>query len=307
LEIKLYHRRNKYEFVTLDLSWHRKNREENEMLDQLVESKSNAQENTRRSGFLLTTFVIMVSALLFAWGYSLFAKDYGLGSGDLELSELVAPVPVAEEEPPPPEPEKPKEQQKAAPNADVRTEIIQRMDQTPIKPPDTVSVVENKVKPPREGIKTVVGDTNLDARNAVSSDYRGPVSTNNQGIPGPGGEPNTGNEGGTTKPPPPPPPPAPPKPPVPKKISGGVLNGKATSLPKPPYPAAARAVRASGAVNVQVTISESGSVVSASAVSGHPLLRQAAEQAARSARFAPTLLSGQPVSVTGVIVYNFVP
>jgi protein TonB len=94
---------------------------------------------------------------------------------------------------------------------------------------------------------------------------------------------------------------------VPKKISGGVLNGKATSLPKPPYPAAARAVRASGAVNVQVTISESGSVVSASAVSGHPLLRQAAEQAARSARFAPTLLSGQPVSVTGVIVYNFVP
>ncbi len=78
-------------------------------------------------------------------------------------------------------------------------------------------------------------------------------------------------------------------------------------MPKPPYPAAARAVRASGAVNVQVTINESGSVVSASAVSGHPLLRQAAEQAARGARFAPTLLSGQPVSVTGVIVYNFVP
>lgn len=90
-----------------------------------------------------------------------------------------------------------------------------------------------------------------------------------------------------------------------KKISGGVLNGKATSLPKPEYPAAARAVKASGAVNVQVTIDEQGNVVSAAAVSGHPLLRRAAEQAARQATFAPTMLSGQPVTVTGVIVYNF--
>jgi len=94
---------------------------------------------------------------------------------------------------------------------------------------------------------------------------------------------------------------------VPKKISGGILNGKAVNLAKPAYPAAARAVSASGAVNVQVTIDEQGTVISASAVSGHPLLRQAAEQAARSSQFAPTMLSGVPVQVTGVIVYNFVP
>ncbi len=94
---------------------------------------------------------------------------------------------------------------------------------------------------------------------------------------------------------------------TPKTISGGVLNGKAVDLPKPAYPAAARAVRASGAVNVQVTVDEKGSVVSASAVSGHPLLRAAATQAARQAKFSPTLLSGKPVKVTGVIVYNFVP
>ena len=94
--------------------------------------------------------------------------------------------------------------------------------------------------------------------------------------------------------------------PKPKSISAGVVNGKATSLPKPEYPAAAFAVKASGTVNVQVTIDENGNVISASAVSGHPLLRQAAEQAARQAMFKPTLLSGQPVKVTGVIVYNFV-
>lgn len=90
-----------------------------------------------------------------------------------------------------------------------------------------------------------------------------------------------------------------------KTISGGVLNGKATSLVKPAYPAAAKAVRAEGAVNVQVTIDENGSVVSASAVSGHPLLRAAALQAARASKFAPTTLQGNPVRVTGVIVYNF--
>ncbi len=278
------------------------------MLDQLVESRNNSGDNTRRSGFLLTTFVIMTAILMSAWMYSLFAQDYGLGSGDLELSTLVAPVPVAEEEPPPPPEEKVEKVEKAAPNVDTRTEIIQRMDQTPVKPPETVSVVQNTVKPPREGIATRIGTRNNDSENAAASSYTGRGNTEGTGITGGTGEAKTGSAtGGNPPPPPPPPAPAPPKPVVPKKISGGVLNGKATSLPKPPYPPAARAVRASGAVNVQVTISESGSVVSANAVSGHQLLRQAAEQAARGAKFAPTLLSGQPVSVTGVIVYNFVP
>jgi TonB family protein len=89
-------------------------------------------------------------------------------------------------------------------------------------------------------------------------------------------------------------------------VSGGVLNGKATSLPKPPYPPAARAVKASGSVVVQVLIDEKGNVVTANAVSGHPMLRAAAVSAARWAKFSPTLLSGRPVKVSGVITYNFV-
>ena len=90
-----------------------------------------------------------------------------------------------------------------------------------------------------------------------------------------------------------------------KIVSGGVVNGKAVNLVKPPYPPAAKAVRASGQVQVQVTIDENGNVVSAKAVSGHALLRGAAESAARSSKFSPTMLSGQKVKVTGVIVYNF--
>jgi protein TonB len=66
-------------------------------------------------------------------------------------------------------------------------------------------------------------------------------------------------------------------------------------------------VHASGTVTVQVTIDESGNVVAAQAVSGHPLLQAAAVAAARQAKFSPTLLSGKPVKVTGVLTYNFVP
>ena len=90
-----------------------------------------------------------------------------------------------------------------------------------------------------------------------------------------------------------------------KTISGGVLNGKAIELPQPPYPPAARAVRASGMVSVHVTVDEKGNIISATALSGHPLLRPAAVQAARGAKFKPTKLSGQPVKVTGVLTYNF--
>jgi TonB family protein len=107
--------------------------------------------------------------------------------------------------------------------------------------------------------------------------------------------------------PPPPPPPTPTPVRNPRgPISGGVLNGKAISLPRPTYPSIARAARASGTVVVQVTLDESGKVISARAVNGHPLLQQAAVQAAYGARFSPTQLSGQPVKVTGVITYNFV-
>lgn len=94
--------------------------------------------------------------------------------------------------------------------------------------------------------------------------------------------------------------------PTPRQISGGVLNGKAMYLPKPNYPPAAKAVGAAGAVSVQVLIDEEGYIASATAVSGHPLLREAAIEAAHSARFSPTTLNGQPVKVSGVIVYNFV-
>ena len=88
---------------------------------------------------------------------------------------------------------------------------------------------------------------------------------------------------------------------------GGILNGKAINLPKPTYPPAARAVRAAGAVQMQVLIDEEGNVFSAEPVEGHPLLRYSARQAACGAKFTPVMLSGNPVKVQGIITYNFVP
>lgn len=278
------------------------------MLDQLVESKSNAKENARRTGFFATTFVVLILLLSIMLVKSLFGKDYSMNAGDLELSALVAPVAVEEEKPPPPPEEKPQQQQKAAPNADVRKEVLQDINESP-QIPDKPSTAKQDIPARRPNVLTVAGDKNLDARDAVDSSYKGPVSTNNKGIPGAGGVPNGENTTGGGEPPPPPPPAAKPTPtpkPAPKTISGGVLNGKATSLPQPAYPPAAKAVRAGGTVTVQVKIDESGNVVSASAVSGHPLLKAAAESAARRAKFSPTQLSGQPVSVTGIITYNFI-
>jgi protein TonB len=86
---------------------------------------------------------------------------------------------------------------------------------------------------------------------------------------------------------------------------GDVLNGKALSLPHPAYPPAAKAVKAEGAVSVQVLIDENGDIVSATAVSGHPLLRAAAVEAARKAKFSQTFMEGTAVKVTGILTYNF--
>ena len=138
------------------------------------------------------------------------------------------------------------------------------------------------------------------AENSNTTESARPPST--IGSSGPGVRTLNQNSAASEPPPPPPSKPTPPRAP----ISVGVLNGKATKLVQPPYPAIARAAHASGQVTVQVLVDEEGNVTSAHAVSGHPLLQGAAIAAARASKFTPTKLSGQPVRVTGVIVYNFV-
>ena len=56
-------------------------------------------------------------------------------------------------------------------------------------------------------------------------------------------------------------------------------------------------------MSVQVLISEDGLIISAQAIDGSPLLQFAARESACGAKFAPTLLAGNPIKVSGVIFY----
>jgi protein TonB len=261
------------------------------MFDNLVESGSHKQDLSRKGSFLLGTVLIyaFIGISLLVAGI-LYAPAY-LDAQDLELTTLVAPVPV------PQQANEPEKQQEAKPtnkdqNVDVRKELIADVSESRVAPKE-ISAKASDIPPVRRGVTTVLGNESSNAAVPINAGPgtgsgigTGPTKVNIEGEP----------------PPPPPPAPTPPRAP----ISGGVLNGKAISLPKPNYPPIARQAHASGTVVVQVTIDENGSVISAHAVSGHPLLQAVAVAAARGARFSPTKLSGQPVKVTGVITYNFV-
>jgi TonB family protein len=90
-----------------------------------------------------------------------------------------------------------------------------------------------------------------------------------------------------------------------KILESGFLNGKATYLPKPNYPASAKARRATGSVTVRILVDEKGNVTEAKALCGDDDLKSASEQSAKGAKFAPATIDGQPVKVSGFIVYNF--
>jgi protein TonB len=263
------------------------------MFDQLVESTAHHEDSSRKGWFFLGTFSLYFVIFLALLVIAINAYDRSLTRQNLADMKLITNV-IAEETAvvkPPPKEEQPKQ-------APVKLEQqVSTVKEIATARPDLVTTgTKASTSPPVPGARLGKED-----RIVVSSGS-------------PFGDPNASGPPATAPPapvvpdePPPPPAPKPTPPPAPRApISGGVLNGKAISLPKPPYPAIAKAAHASGTVTVQVTIDESGKVISAKAISGHPLLQQAAVQAAYGARFTPTQLSGQPVKVTGILLYNFV-
>lgn len=95
-----------------------------------------------------------------------------------------------------------------------------------------------------------------------------------------------------------------------KTIKKGIVNGSAKHLPPPEYPQPAKDVCADGKVEVETTVyAATGKVISAKAISGDELLREAAEAAARKVEFTIPLIDGSTLdfNVEGILVYNFVP
>jgi TonB family protein len=80
---------------------------------------------------------------------------------------------------------------------------------------------------------------------------------------------------------------------VPRVISTGLLNARATKRVIPTYPSVAKSAGAQGVVRVYVTIDESGKVIEVSRSEGPIMLRETAEQAARAWKFAPTAVGGK--------------
>jgi len=262
------------------------------MFDKLIESEPEGADFHNRRRYFMVSSVVVGALFLTAVVISIYASDYGLGSNSFELSMMLAPVEMAAVEPEP-------ARQPPAATSQSR-DLPTRRENMPsvaenIDPPTSTSVVQNnqQTRPPVPFQLGPLDSTPGDSGSGNGRDQTGP---------------GTGDVGIAKSPEPtentviPEPPPVK----APKTIvSGGVVNGKAKYLPVPTYPPPAKAVGAFGKGDVQVIIDESGKVVSATAVSGNPLLRKAAEQAARNAVFSPTYLTNVAVKVTGVIVYNF--
>ena len=262
------------------------------MFNNLIESSSHAREFKRRGSFLLLTTVAY--AVLFVVGgvASIYAYDAHLEDESTELG-LISYVPL--------EPtrvvsdESHRSRSVSSRNSTQITHAVRPILIDSVNPnnvPAKTAIMASPIPPARPG--AVLGPVILDPPSF------GPVSSNNNSGSrnGTGGAPVVRDLGTA--------PPAPKLPPKKTMYTSRVLNGQAVYLPKPVYTQMAKQVGASGTVIVQILIDETGKVISAHAVSGHPFLMPEAQKAAYQARFSPTILGEQPVKVSGVITYNFV-
>jgi len=96
-----------------------------------------------------------------------------------------------------------------------------------------------------------------------------------------------------------------PAPTKPRQVSQGVLAGMLLSPIRPVYPPIAKAAGVSGTVVVEAIISKAGAIESLHAVSGPEMLRVAALDAIRAARYQPYRLNGEPIEIQTTITVNF--
>lgn len=263
-----------------------------EMFDKLIESDTTGAEFKNRRSYFLVSSVVVGILFLSAVVFSIYAADISLGTDEFELSTLIAPT-IPEVVPEPPEPETPSSSTSERNTLPTRQASIAQLDEHQ-NAPATTSVTPNTLK------ARPIGDYKLDK---FDSDPPAAFGPRREAVIDPSSESIARSESTEVKTIPPLPPVKRHAPIKPRHM--GIINGKATHLPKPPYPAPAIAIGVSGNVDVQVTIDETGKVISAKAVSGHAFLRGPAERAAWSAKFSPTYLGSTAVKVTGVIVYKF--
>jgi TonB family protein len=268
------------------------------MFHNLVESDLHTQEHVRRSWFFLGTLAFYAVLFMIAGVASIYAYDAHLEQQTNEyIVTFVPPIqPDVSQERSRSQPSRPITATHTNGPDSIRTMSVARINESTVAPDKPSAAAPTVPELPPGGAK--IGLINADA-----GPSHGPAGLSN----GAGGGNNTGESHVVVDIPDALPPPRVAPTPLPIKVLkvSQVLNGRAVSLPKPAYPQLARLAKVSGMVMVQVLIDETGKVISAQSVSGHPLLRTAAVQAAQQARFSPTVLGEHPVKVSGVITYNF--
>jgi protein TonB len=261
------------------------------MFTNLIESSSHAKEFKRRGSFVLFTTGTYVVLFVITGVVSIYAYDARLEEQNLEVVTLISPQDIAPE---PAAPEHPTEPSRS--NNREREDLPERaIAMLSVNHPEVVpvgvSAKPNVNKPlPESGPPVRITGVDRD-------------------MEGPGGRAAIGGGRVVSQPPqvviPDEPPPAP-TPVTPKVLKiTELINSRALVLPKPPYPPLARQIQLQGTVVIQVLIDETGKVLSAKPVSGHPMLIPESQKAAMQARFSPTTLNGVPVKVSGMISYNF--
>lgn len=262
------------------------------MFNNLIESSSHAREFKRRGSFILFTSVTYALLLTIAGVMSIYAYDARMDDQNAVSITMLSPMDFAPVKPQPTShATAPRGNTNNGRNYAEREKPEATVDQPHIAP-TAISAAPNTNPSLPPGIPFVVGPGNSDPDIGV-----GPANSGNGGS----SEINSGRTPAIKIEPPP-------AAPVPKPIirrSQKVINSDALYLPKPPYPPFAKQIKVQGVVSVQVLIDETGKVVSAKTISGHPLLAAAAQKAAYEARFSPTMLGDHPVKVSGVITYNF--
>jgi protein TonB len=276
------------------------------MFNNLIESDAHTADIKRRGSFVIATTLVYALFIMAAGVGSIYAYEAHVDNQSLELTALVTMVPLSAA-PPKSLPERSVNRQPRAAAATNNTSARVPMrtalesDVTDMRRiPDKLSATGSNLPPAPPN--AVLGNRNYDIGGDPNSSLLGSGSRTNGNRTG-----TDGNAVEITRDVPPEMPEVKTKTTKTRPVQSlGVIESKVIRKGIPPYPELAKKARASGIVTVQILLDEQGRVVSARATDGHPLLRGAAEQAAYQTKFSPTLLSNQPVKVSGVITFNFV-
>jgi protein TonB len=233
--------------------------------DSLMESGGRIKTNQKWTGLVST--IVQLALVGFLVLLPLIFTE-ALPKGQL-TTWLVAPPPP----PPPPPPAAPKIE-----HVQRVSEIVDGALRAPTKIPKQIKMIqEDEAPPPSTGVVGgVVGGVPGGSAGGVIG---GIISSN---VP-------------------------PPKVATPQKvrISSGVAEGNKIHDVQPAYPQMARIAHIQGDVVLQATISKTGSIENLRAVSGHPILIQAALDAVRQWKYKPYILNGEPVEVETQVTVKF--